>query len=97
MAVFLIIWMLAAFFTGFIAGTMLWGILRCVGGGFLGAADDEAPHDRRKPTWWIDDLTVEERQRQSRALVVEQLRQLTLRPICDDEQRTTAHRRHRAS
>lgn len=84
MAVFLIIWTLAAFFTAYIAVgmlvTMLSGLLRCVGGGFLGASADEAQHPvRREPAWWIDGLTVEERQHQSRVLVIEQLRQLTLR------------------
>jgi hypothetical protein len=82
-AVFLIIWTLAAFFTACIAVgmlvTMLLGMLRCVGGGFLGASDDEAQHVRREAAFWIDGLTVEERQRRSRALVIEQLRQLTLR------------------
>jgi hypothetical protein len=82
-AVFLIIWTLAAFFTACIAVgmlvTMLSGMLRCVGGGFVGASDDEAQHVRREPALWIDGLTVEERQRRSRALVIEQLRQLTLR------------------
>jgi hypothetical protein len=34
---------------------------------------------RREAAFWIDGLTVEERQRRSRALVIEQLRQLTLR------------------
>ena len=83
MAVFLIIWTLAAFFTACIAVgilmTILSAMLRCVGGGFLGVSDDEAQPVRREPALWIDGLTVEERQRRSRALVIEQLRQLTLR------------------
>jgi hypothetical protein len=82
-AVFLIIWTLATFFTACIAVgmlvTILSGMLRCVGGGFLGVSDDEAQPVRREPALRIDGLTVEERQRRSRALVIEQLRQLTLR------------------
>ena len=83
MAVFLIIWTLAASFTACIAVqgmlvTILSGMLRCVGGGFLGVSDDEAQPVRREPALWIDGLTVEERQRRSRARVIEQLRQLTL-------------------
>jgi hypothetical protein len=69
---FLIIWACAAFFLACIA-------VGIVGGGFLGASEDEAQHVRREPALWIDGLTVEERQRRSRALVIEQLRQLTLR------------------
>ena len=82
-AVFLIIWTLAAFFTACIAVgmlvTILSGMLQCVGGGFLGVSDDEAQPGRREPPLWIDGLTAGERQRRSRARVIEQLRQLTLR------------------
>ena len=45
-AVFVIIGILAAFFAAYIAVgmlvTMLSGMLRCVGGGLLGASDDES-------------------------------------------------------
>jgi hypothetical protein len=82
-AVFVIIGILAAFFAAYIAVgilvTMLSGMLRCVGGGLLGASDDESQHVWRDPVLRMDGLAVEDRRRQSRALVIEQLRQLTLR------------------
>jgi hypothetical protein len=82
-AVFVIIGTLAAFFAAYIAVgmlvTMLSGMLRCVGGGLLGASDDESQHVWRDPALCMDGLAVEDRQRRSRALVIEQLRQLTLR------------------
>jgi len=82
-AVFVIIGTLAAFFAAYIAVvmlvTMLSGMLRCVGGGLLGASDDESQHVTRDPALCMDRLAVEDRQRRSRALVIEQLRQLTLR------------------
>jgi hypothetical protein len=80
-AVFLIIGTFAAFFAAYIAVgmlvTMLSGMLRCVGGGLLGASDDESQHVWRDPA--LDGLAVEDRQHRSRVLVIEQLRQLTLR------------------
>jgi hypothetical protein len=80
-AVFVI--MLAAFFAAYMAVGMLMamlsGMLRCVGGGLLGASDDETQHVRRDPALRMDGLAVEDRQGWSRALVIEQLRQLTLR------------------
>ena len=83
MAVFVIIGILAAFFAAYIAVgilvTMLSGMLRCVGGGLLGESDDETQHVRRDPALRTDGLAVEDRQGLSRALVIEQLRQLTLR------------------
>ena len=82
-AVFVIIGTLAAFFAAYIAVgmlvTMLSGMLRCVGGGLLGATDDESQHVWRDPALCMDGLAVEDRQHRSRALVIEQLRQLTLR------------------
>jgi hypothetical protein len=83
MAVSLIISTAAAAFAVYMAVamlvTMLSGMLRCVGGGFLGAADDETQHEIPEPALSSDGLTVEEKQLRSRALVIEQLQQLTLR------------------
>jgi hypothetical protein len=78
-AVFVIIGTLAAFFAAYIAVGMVSGMLRCVGGGLLGATDDESQHVWRDPALRMDGLAVEDRQGRSRALVIEQLRQLTLR------------------
>jgi hypothetical protein len=82
-AVFLIIGTLGAFFAAYMAVgmlvAMLSGMLRCVGSGLLGATDDESQHVWRDPALCMDGLAVEDRQRRSRTLVIEQLRQLTLR------------------
>jgi hypothetical protein len=82
-AIFLIIGTLGTFFAAYIAVemlvTLLSGMLRCIGGGLLGASDDESQLVGRDPALSMDGLAVEDRQRRSRALVIEQLRQLTLR------------------
>jgi hypothetical protein len=82
-AVFVIIGTLAAFFAAYMAVgmlvAMLSGMLRCVGGGLLGASDDESQHVWRDPVLRMDGLAVDDRQGWSRALVIEQLRELTLR------------------
>ena len=78
----MIIGTLTAFVAAYIAVgilVMLSGMLRCVGGGLLGATDDESQHVCRDPALHMDGLAVEDRQGRSRALVIEQLRQLTLR------------------